>query len=290
MIKQQNFDQRYILNLSCPDQMGIVADVASFLAQQGCNILESAQFDDELSGQFFMRTVFGTGDSTPNKKNLEASFGPIAKRFSMKWQLHDQKNKPRVLIMVSKPGHCLNDLLYRVSIGALDIDVVGIISNHPDQESRAKFYGVPYHHLPVSPETKDKQEAKVLNIIQSTNTELIVLARYMQILTPETCQKLEGRIINIHHSFLPGFKGAKPYHQAYTKGVKLIGATAHYVTPNLDEGPIIDQETTRVTHAQTPEGLERLGRDLENLVLARAVRYHVEQRVIIHQDRTVVFN
>jgi formyltetrahydrofolate deformylase len=269
--------------------MGIVADVASFLAQQGCNILESAQFDDELSGQFFMRTVFGTDESTPNKMNLEASFGPISKRFSMKWQLHDQRNKPRVLIMVSKPGHCLNDLLYRVSIGALDIDVVGIISNHPDQQSRAKFYGVPYHYLPITAKTKINQEAKVLNIIESTNTELIVLARYMQILTAETCQKLEGRIINIHHSFLPGFKGAKPYHQAYTKGVKLIGATAHYVTPNLDEGPIIDQETTRVTHAQTPEELERVGRDLENLVLARAVRYHVEHRVLIHQDRTVVF-
>ena len=169
------------------------------------------------------------------------------------------------------------------------MDVVGIISNHPDQQSRAKFYGVPYHYLPITAKTKINQEAKVLNIIESTNTELIVLARYMQILTAETCQKLEGRIINIHHSFLPGFKGAKPYHQAYTKGVKLIGATAHYVTPNLDEGPIIDQETTRVTHAQTPEELERVGRDLENLVLARAVRYHVEHRVLIHQDRTVVF-
>jgi formyltetrahydrofolate deformylase len=289
MTDRQQFDRRYILKLSCPDQKGIVAAVASFLAQQDCNILESAQFDDELSGHFFMRTVFGAGTPTPDMANLATAFGPIAQRFAMDWQLHDQNAKPRVLIMVSKHGHCLNDILYRVSIGALEIDVVGVVSNHLDQKPRADFYGVPYHHLPVAPETKAAQEAQVLKLVEDTGTELVVLARYMQILTPETCARLEGRAINIHHSFLPGFKGAKPYHQAHTRGVKLIGATAHYVTPDLDEGPIIEQETTRVNHAHTPEELERLGRDLENLVLARAVRYHVEQRVLLHQDRAVVF-
>jgi formyltetrahydrofolate deformylase len=289
MTDRQQFDRRYILKLSCPDQKGIVAAVASFLAQQDCNILESAQFDDELSGHFFMRTVFGAGAPTPDMANLATAFGPIAQRFAMDWQLHDQNAKPRVLIMVSKHGHCLNDILYRVSIGALEIDVVGVVSNHLDQKPRADFYGVPYHHLPVAPETKAAQEAQVLKLVEDTGTELVVLARYMQILTPETCARLEGRAINIHHSFLPGFKGAKPYHQAHTRGVKLIGATAHYVTPDLDEGPIIEQETTRVNHAHTPEELERLGRDLENLVLARAVRYHVEQRVLLHQDRAVVF-
>jgi formyltetrahydrofolate deformylase len=289
MTDRQQFDRRYILKLSCPDQKGIVAAVASFLAQQDCNILESAQFDDELSGHFFMRTVFGAGAPTPDMANLATAFGPIAQRFAMDWQLHDQNAKLRVLIMVSKHGHCLNDILYRVSIGALEIDVVGVVSNHLDQKPRADFYGVPYHHLPVTPETKAAQEAQVLKLVEDTGTELVVLARYMQILTPETCARLEGRAINIHHSFLPGFKGAKPYHQAHTRGVKLIGATAHYVTPDLDEGPIIEQETTRVNHAHTPEELERLGRDLENLVLARAVRYHVEQRVLLHQDRAVVF-
>ncbi len=289
MTDRQQFDRRYILKLSCPDQMGIVAAVASFLAQQDCNILESAQFDDEQSARFFMRTVFGAGATAPDMDNLAAAFDSTAQRFSMEWELHDQNAKPRVLIMVSKPGHCLNDLLYRVSIGALDIDVAAVVSNHPDQKSRADFYGVPYHHLPITPETKPEQEAQMLKIVEDTGAELVVLARYMQILTPETCAKLEGRVINIHHSFLPGFKGAKPYHQAHTRGVKLIGATAHYVTPDLDEGPIIDQETTRVTHAQPPEELERLGRDLENLVLARAVRYHAEHRVLLNQDRTVVF-
>ena len=289
MTDRQQFDRRYILNLSCPDQMGIVAAVASFLTQQDCNILESAQFDDELSGRFFMRTVFGAGAATPDMNTLETAFGPIAQRFTMDWRLHDQNAKPRVLIMVSKLGHCLNDLLYRVSIGSLEIDVVAVVSNHLDQQQRAEFYGVPYHYLPITPKTKPQQEAQVLQLVEDSGAELVVLARYMQILTPETCARLAGRAINIHHSFLPGFKGAKPYHQAHARGVKLIGATAHYITPDLDEGPIIDQETTRVTHAHPPEELERLGRDLESLVLARAVRYHVQHRVLLHQDRTVVF-
>lgn len=285
----QHFDRRYILKLSCPDQRGIVAAVASFLAEQDCNILESAQFDDEMSGQFFMRTVFGAGASTPAINNISAAFGPIASRFEMECSIHDLQVKPKALILVSKPGHCLNDLLYRTSSGSLGLDVVGIVSNHPDQQPLAEFYNLDYHHLPVTPETKVDQEAKIRALIDETGADLIVLARYMQILTPEMCAFLSGRCINIHHSFLPGFKGAKPYHQAHARGVKIIGATAHYVTPDLDEGPIIEQETSRVSHAHTPEDMERIGRDLESVVLARAVRYHIEQRVLLRGDRTVVF-
>ncbi|MEP4885655.1 MAG: formyltetrahydrofolate deformylase, partial [Alphaproteobacteria bacterium] len=236
----QHFDRRYILKLSCPDQRGIVAAVASFLAEQDCNILESAQFDDELSGQFFMRTVFGAGTATPNIDNISAAFGPIAARFSMECSIHDQQVKPKALILVSKPGHCLNDLLYRTSSGSLGLEIAGIVSNHPDQQPLADFYHLDYHHLPVTPETKDEQESQIRALIEATGADLIVLARYMQILTPEMCAYLSGRCINIHHSFLPGFKGAKPYHQAHARGVKLIGATAHYVTPDLDEGPIIE--------------------------------------------------
>ncbi len=256
------------MKLSCPDRMGIVAAVATFLSQQDCNILESGQFDDEISGHFFMRCVFGAGSTTPARENLSAAFEPVAKRFDMEWSLHDQSEKPKVLILVSKPGHCLNDLLYRTGTGTLDMEVVAVASNHPDQKPLADFFG----------------------LIEETGAELVVLARYMQILTPGMCGELAGRCINIHHSFLPGFKGAKPYHQAHARGVKLIGATAHYVTPDLDEGPIIEQETERVSHAHTPEDLERIGRDLENVVLARAVRYHIEQRVIRHGERTVVFS
>ena len=286
----QHFDRRYILKLSCPDQRGIVAAVASFLAEQDCNILESAQFDDEMSGQFFMRTVFGAGVATPSIDNISAAFGPIASRFAMECSIHDLQVKPRALILVSKPGHCLNDLLYRTSSGSLGLEVAGIVSNHPDQQPLADFYNLDYHHLPVTPETKAGQEAKIRDLIDETGADLIVLARYMQILTPEMCAFLSGRCINIHHSFLPGFKGAKPYHQAHARGVKLIGATAHYVTPDLDEGPIIEQETSRVSHAHTPEDMERIGRDLESVVLARAVRYHIEQRVLLRGDRTVVFS
>lgn len=287
---KQHFARRYILKLSCPDRMGIVAAVATFLAQQDCNILESAQFDDEISGHFFMRTVFGAGDTTPARENLAAALEPVARRFDMEWSLHDQGVKPKVLILVSKLGHCLNDLLYRTGTGTLDMDVVAVASNHPDQKPLADFYGLAYRHLPITPETKRDQEAQILDLVEETGTELVVLARYMQILTPEMCAELAGRCINIHHSFLPGFKGAMPYHQAHARGVKLIGATAHYVTPDLDEGPIIEQETERVTHAHTPEDLEHIGRDLENVVLARAVRYHIEQRVIRHGERTVVFS
>lgn len=288
--KSSRSERTYTLKLSCPDRMGIVAAVASFLNEQGCNIQESAQFDDVMTGEFFMRTVFGAGETTPDVENLSAAFGPIAARFSMDWSIHDLRVKPKALILVSKPGHCINDLLYRTSAGSLGLDVVGIVSNHPDQKPLADFYGHDYHHLQITPETKVEQEAKIRALIEETGADLVILARYMQILTPEMCAFLSGRCINIHHSFLPGFKGAKPYHQAHARGVKLIGATAHYVTPDLDEGPIIDQETSRVTHAHTPEDMERIGRDLESVVLARAVRYHIEQRVLLLGDRTVVFD
>ena len=285
----QHFERRYVLKFSCPDKLGIVAAIANFFAQQDCNILESAQFNDESTGHFFMRTVYGAGPNTPTLESLSAAVNPISKRFSMNFSIHDQATKPKVLILVSKPGHCLNDLLYRTTTGALDIDVVGIVSNHLDQNLLAEFYNLDYHHLPITPETKSDQEAKIRALIDETGADLVVLARYMQILTPEMCAFLSGRCINIHHSFLPGFKGAKPYHQAHARGVKLIGATAHYVTPDLDEGPIIEQETSRVSHAHTPEDMERIGRDLESVVLARAVRYHIEQRVLLRGDRTVVF-
>lgn len=289
MATRQHFERRYILTLSCPDRMGIVAAVASFLAQQDCNILESAQFDDEISGRFFMRTRFGAGEATPDEANLAAAFMAIAHRFDMDWQLHDQSFRPRVAILVSKPGHCLNDLLYRASIGSIPMKIAAIVSNHPDQKPLADFYGLPFYHFPITPETKREQESRILEVVETTGAELVVLARYMQILSRPMCEALAGRCINIHHSFLPGFKGAKPYHQAHARGVKLIGATAHYVTPDLDEGPIIEQETYRVSHADTPDDLESIGSDLESVVLSRAVRYHLERRVLLHGDKTVVF-
>jgi formyltetrahydrofolate deformylase len=276
--------------LSCPDKIGIVAAISSHLVQQDCNILDSAQFFDVDSGRFFLRTVFAAGQTTPETEHLMAAFRSTADRFDMEWELHDAARRAKVVIMVSKPGHCLNDLLYRVGIGALAMDVVAIVSNHPDHKPLAEFHGVPFHHMPVTRDTKREQEDAILSLVDELGADLVVLARYMQILTPEMCQKLRGRAINIHHSFLPGFKGASPYRQAHARGVKLIGATAHYVTPDLDEGPIIEQETARVTHAQSPAELERMGRDLENMVLSRSVRYHIEHRVLMHQNRTIVFS
>ena len=284
-----NDSNRYILKLHCPDRMGIVAAVAGFLAQQDCNILESSHFNDEITGQFFMRTVFSAGDSSPSQQDLGAAFAAIGKRFVMDWELFNAATKPRVLMMVSRIDHCLNDLLYRFRTGAIAMEVPAIVSNHPDLRPLADFHGIPFYHCPVSPATRAEQEREVLKIIAETRAELVVLARYMQVLTAQMCQRLKGRIINIHHSFLPSFRGARPYHQAHARGVKLIGATAHYVTENLDSGPIIEQETARVTHAHTPEQLISVGRDLENVVLARAVRYHCEHRVLLNDEKTVVF-
>ncbi len=280
----------YILTISCPDTVGIVFAVSGFLAERGCNILDSAQFGDRVSGLFFLRVHFTAAADSPSKAALEGAFAEtIAGPFRMSWKLHDASQRQRVMIMVSKFGHCLNDLLYRYRIGYLPIEIPAIVSNHRDFYQLAAWHNVPFHYLPVTHDTKEQQEERLLEIIEQERVDLVVLARYMQVLSPSLCARLEGRAINIHHSFLPSFRGAKPYHQAYTRGVKLIGATAHYVTSGLDEGPIIDQEVERVDHTLTPDDLVAIGRDIENVVLARAVKYHVEHRVLLNGNKTVVF-
>ncbi|WP_214325572.1 formyltetrahydrofolate deformylase [Nonomuraea sediminis] len=276
-------DSEYVLTLACPDRPGVVAAVSGLLAGRGCNIIESQQFGDRVAERFFMRVQF----SAP--EDLTSAFAALAPDFGMEFKLRDTAVKPRVLIMVSKFDHCLNDLLYRVRSGALDIEVVAVASNHPDLRPLTQSYGIDYHHLPVTPETKQKQEAEVLALVEHYQVDLVVLARYMQVLSQELCEKLAGRAINIHHSFLPSFKGAKPYHQAHARGVKLIGATAHYVTSDLDEGPIIEQEVVRVNHSHSSEDLVAMGRDVERITLARAVRWHAEQRVLLDGHKTVVF-
>ncbi|MCC7219690.1 MAG: formyltetrahydrofolate deformylase [Candidatus Contendobacter sp.] len=277
---------RYILTIACPDRVGIVAAVSGLLAAHRGNIVESDQFSDTESGQFFMRLMFDLDEV--GEPALLRDFSPLAQEFAMDWRLYDPRRRPRVMILVSKAEHCLNDLLYRHRTGALAMDITAIVSNHLDLAYLAEWHSIPYHHLPVTAETKPAQERQILALVEQTRTELVILARYMQILSPELCQALAGRAINIHHSFLPGFKGAKPYHQAYTRGVKLIGATAHFVTANLDEGPIIEQEVERVDHAHTPEHLAAVGRDIENIVLARAMHYHLERRVFLNGKKTVV--
>jgi len=283
----------FILTLSCPDTVGIVAAVSGFLAEHSCNILDSAQFDDLDSGRFFMRVSFTAPAPVlpqgPAHAALTAEFTPVADRFAMSWAIDDAARRPRLLIMVSKFGHCLNDLLYRYRTNALKVDIPAIVSNHRDFYQLAAWHNVPFHYLPVSEATKAHQEARLWEIIESERIDLVVLARYMQILSPDLARRLEGRCINIHHSFLPSFRGAKPYHQAYARGVKLIGATAHYVSPDLDEGPIIEQEVARVDHTLGPEHLVEIGRDIENIVLARAVRSHVEHRILLNGHKTVVF-
>ncbi len=280
----------YILTLSCKDIRGIVASVTGFLAEKNGFIIESAQFGDASTGQFFLRIEFSTDENSPSEDELKILFyNEVAKRFAMDWQLHDKARKARVLIMVSKYGHCLNDLLHRYATATLPIEVSAVISNHLDFKSQVEWYNIPFHHLPIEAGKKAEQEAKVFDIIEKNHIDLVVLARYMQVLSPELCTKLVGRAINIHHSFLPGFKGAKPYHQAFDRGVKLIGATAHYVTADLDEGPIIEQEVARVDHTYKPEDLEAVGRDSECSVLARAIKYHIEHRVLINGHKTVVF-
>ena len=278
--------RQFILTLSCPDRIGIVAAVAGFLAERGGNILASAQFDDLSSQRFFMRVQFETdGDGAA----LGSGFAGIAERFAMDWQLADAAERPRLLILVSKFGHCLNDLLYRYGSGLLKADIRAVASNHRDFYRLAASYDVPFHHVPVTPESKAAQERKILELIEEERIDCVVLARYMQVLSPELCRALAGRAINIHHSFLPSFKGAAPYTQAHARGVKLIGATAHYVTPDLDEGPIIEQDVVRVDHTMNPDDLMAAGRDVESSVLARAVRFHIERRVLPNGHRTVVF-
>jgi formyltetrahydrofolate deformylase len=280
---------RMILTLSCPDRPGIVAAVATFLFERGQTIVDSQQFDDPESGRFFMRVVFAPVRADAPSDTAEA-FGEIARSFAMDWTMQPAIRRRRVLLMASKFDHCLADLLYRWRIGELAMDVVGIVSNHPrDAFSHLEFGDAPFHFLPVTRTTKMEQEAELWALIRSSGAELVVLARYMQILSDAFAAKVHGWCINIHHSFLPGFKGARPYHQAHARGVKLIGATAHYVTGDLDEGPIIEQDVERISHRDDPAALARKGRDIERRVLARAVRYHLEQRVILHGKKTVVF-
>jgi formyltetrahydrofolate deformylase len=280
---------RYILTLSCGDRPGIVGAVGTFLAERQGNIVESAQFGDIDTNRFMMRVCFERLAGAPDEAALRSAFDDVATRFGMQWQLHDAHQRPRVLLMVSRFDHCLNDLLYRHKVGALAMDPVAVVSNHQDTHQLAASYGVPFHHLPVTAQTRDAQEARMAALIEATGAELVVLARYMQVLSNSLCAKLAGRAINIHHSFLPSFKGAKPYQQAHARGVKLIGATAHYVTPELDEGPIIEQEVARVTHGMSVEELASVGRDVECQALARAVRFHVERRVFLNGKKTVVF-
>lgn len=276
----------YVLTLSCPDRPGVVATVSGLLARHECNIIESQQFGDPVAERFFMRVQFA---GQPGIDELRTAFAALAPEFGMEFELFDLAVKPRALVLVSKLGHCLNDLLYRVRSGLLPIEIVAVASNHPDLRPLTQSYGIDYHHLPVTPETKPRQEAELLTLVDHYRADMVVLARYMQVLSEDMCAKLAGRMINIHHSFLPSFKGAKPYHQAYSRGVKLIGATAHYVTPDLDEGPIIEQEVARVNHTHSPEDLAAIGRDLECQALARAVRWHAEHRVLLDGHKTIIF-
>ncbi len=281
--------KHYVLTISCPDAVGIVAAVSGFLSGRQLFITESEHFGDTISGRFFMRTVFREEPGMPPLSELKAAFSELARRFEMDWKIYDTSVPQRVLILVSKFDHCLNDLLYRYRTGTLSIDIAAVVSNHPDLERVVEWHGIPYHHLPVTKETKAEQEAKILEMVDRLHIDLVVLARYMQVLSQDMCKALSWRCINIHHSFLPSFKGAKPYHQAHARGVKIIGATAHYVTSDLDEGPIIEQAVERVDHTQTPGDLVAIGRDIENVVLSRALKYHAEHRVLPNGGKTVVF-
>ncbi|HEY5347440.1 MAG TPA: formyltetrahydrofolate deformylase [Rhizomicrobium sp.] len=278
----------FVLLLSCPDRRGIVAAVTRFLFDKGCNIVDSAQFGDRANGQFFLR-IFFLSEKHATLEALRDGFESIAADFAMVFSFHDMTRKTRALLMVSRFGHCLTDLLYRHRIGALPIEIPLIVSNHRDFEDVAAGANIPFLYLPVTAQNKPGQEARLLGEIAAHRIDLVVLARYMQVLSAEFSEKLRGRIINIHHSFLPSFKGARPYQQAHARGVKLIGATAHYVTPNLDEGPIIEQAVERVTHALSPEDYAAVGRDIENVVLARAVKWHAEHRILLNGARTVIF-
>lgn len=282
-------DHRHVLTLSCPDRPGLVAGIARLLADNGGNIMESQQFNDKESDRFFMRVVFEMGEGT-STDGFRTAISAYALDCNMDWRLRPVGESRKVLLMVSKFDHCLGDLLYRVRIGEIPMEVVGIICNHPRDALKISLLGdLPFHHLPVTKDTKPKQEAQIKEIVTATGAELVVLARYMQILSDDLSAFLSGRCINIHHSFLPGFKGAKPYHQAHARGVKMIGATAHYVTEDLDEGPIIHQDVEAISHADTPEDLVRKGRDIERRVLAQAVHWHLQDRVFLNGTKTVVF-
>ena len=279
--------QAYVLTLSCPDRMGIVHAVSGFLLERQGNIEEAAQYNDLGTGLFFMRVQFACNQMS--QAQLKTDLGNFAAPFAMQWKLHSTQDAMRCVIMVSRDGHCLNDILFRFKSGLLPIDVRAIISNHRDFYQLAASYNIPFHHIAVTADTKAQAEARQLEIIESEGAELVVLARYMQVLSNDLCQKLSGRAINIHHSMLPSFKGAKPYHQAHVRGVKVIGATAHYVTADLDEGPIIEQDVTHVDHKDTAEDLTARGKDTESRVLARAVKWHSEHRVLLNGHKTVIF-
>jgi formyltetrahydrofolate deformylase len=279
---------QFALTVTCPSTRGIVAAITTYLAEKGCNITDSSQFDDSESGNFFMRMSFRS-ETGADLSGLRAGFAATARSFGMTYAFHDETERMKVVIMVSRFGHCLNDLLYRWRIGALPIDIVAVISNHMDYQKVVESHDIPFHCIKVMQANKAEAEAMQMRIVEQSGAELIVLARYMQVLSDEMCRKMSGRIINIHHSFLPSFKGANPYKQAHDRGVKLIGATSHYVTADLDEGPIIDQDTVRVTHAQSANDYVSLGRDVESQVLARAIHAHIHRRVLLNGDRTVVF-
>jgi len=278
----------YALRVQCASRRGVVAAISGYLADQGCNISDSAQFDDAQTGSFFMRISF-VSEEGKGIDDLVTGFAPFAEQFGMKTEFVDEAVKRRVVIMVSRFGHCLNDLLYRWRIGALPVEIVGVVSNHMDYQKVVVNHDIPFHCIPVTKHNKAQAEARIIEVIEGAGAELVILARYMQILSDEMCRRMSGRIINIHHSFLPSFKGANPYRQAFERGVKLIGATSHYVTADLDEGPIIEQDTIRVTHAQSPEDYVSLGRDVEAQVLARAIHAHVNGRVFLNGNKTVVF-
>jgi formyltetrahydrofolate deformylase len=289
-IRQGMSGPQFVLTLSCPDRPGIVAAVSTFLFENGQNILDAQQFDDTETGQFFMRVVFDAAGATHPAADLVSRFGAVAGRFQMAFRIHDKSVPRRVLLLVSKFDHCLVDLIYRWRTGELAMVPTAIVANHPREAyNGSDFAGIPFHYLPVTSATKPQQEAALRDLVAATGSDLLVLARYMQVLSAEFAADFAGRCINIHHSFLPGFKGARPYHQAHQRGVKLIGATAHYVTGTLDEGPIIEQDVERISHRDEPADLIRKGRDIERRVLARAVRYHLEDRVILNGRKTVVF-
>lgn len=286
-----NRDKRYILTLSCEDRVGIVAAVSRYLAELGGFIVDSQQYPDLELGRFFMRVEFQSAqDRFPDKlSDLKTGFSPIGDHFAMDWQLQSAESRVRLLIAVSKASHCLNDLLHRWHTGNLPVEIVAVVSNHPDLGELAHWYKIPFHHLPLEPGSKDSQEARLLTLFSEVQADYLVLARYMQVLSPELAERLEGRCINIHHSFLPSFKGARPYRRAHDRGVKLIGATAHFVTTKLDEGPIIEQDVERVDHRASEADLVRIGKDIEARVLARAVRWTAERRILLNGQRTVVF-
>ena len=279
--------ESFILNLSCPDRTGIVHAVTGLLAMRCGNITDAAQFNDQSTGQFFMRVQFAL--DADQGAALRSEFSELATQLAMKWQLRAASERMRTIIMVSKLGHCLNDLLFRYRSGLLPLDIRAIVSNHRDYYQLAASYDIAFHHVPVTPDSKVQAEAKLMDMVKDERIELVVLARYMQVLSNDMCRALEGRAINIHHSFLPSFKGAKPYFQAHERGVKIIGATAHYVTADLDEGPIIEQDIARVDHACDPQELTTIGRDVESAVLARAVTWHAQHRVLLNDNKTVVF-